>query len=151
MSTGWEQLHCPYFHDACLRVLEDYFRSEGFSRHHADRIGGVVFEGEGHFVEVSYEAETYPRYSPTLIIGLGSDAYGKALQVTGVPFWFLIPSTSESSKYIFWKFGTEAELLAVLNRIKDEIIQPFGRPLWTDVEALKKMVHRFKVEHVGSS
>ena len=150
MSTGWEQLHCPFFHDACLGALQDYFRSEGFSRHHADRVGGVVFEGGTCFIEVSYEAETYPRYSPTLIIGLCSDAHDKALQVTGVPFWFLIPSTSESSKYSFWKFGTKVELHAVLNRIRKDVVEPFGRPLWEDVKALEKAVKRFKADYVGS-
>lgn len=149
MNTGWDQLHCPFFHEICLSTLEDYFHSEGFLRHHADRIGGVVFESGECFLEVSYEAETIPRYSPTLVIGLGSDSYDKELLITGVPFWFLIPSTSDSSKYTFWKFGTEAELATVLNRIKNEVFQIFGSPLWRDTKALKEAVTRFNIEYVG--
>ncbi len=149
MGNGWEQLHCLYFHDTCLRAFEDYFHAEGFTRHHADVIGGVIFEGVDCYVEISYEAETYPQYSPTLVIGLGASASHEGLSVTGVPFWFLIPPTNEASKYTFWKFDTQAKLFTVLEQIKNDIMQPIGRPLWKNVKDLKRAIHRFKVEHVG--
>lgn len=151
MQSGWDQLQCVYFSSVCLHVMEEYFHSAGFIQHHEDRVGGIVFEGHGCYIEVSYEAETFPCYSPTLIIGHGSDVYDEGLNPTGVPFWFLIPPTSAAAKYTFWKFETETDLRAVLERIKCDVIQPFGRPLWEDGTELKKYVERFRREHIEQS
>ena len=148
MGTGWEQLRCTYFHDICLHVFEDYFSSEGFLFHRLDEIGGVVFESEKCYVEISYEAETYPHYSPTIVIGICSNVRNENLSVTGVPFWFLITFTYEASKYTFWRFGMEEELFVVLERIKNDVIKPFGPPLWENVELLKKAIRQFIVDRV---
>jgi hypothetical protein len=139
MSNGWNQLHCPFFASSCLFVLEDYFQKAGFVKHRLDKIDGVIFEKNNIYVEISYEAETFPNYSPTLLIGLNSNA---------VPFWFIIPTTDNASKYTSWKFETEKELLSVLERIKISILETFGKPLWNDVTDLERYLNRFNSEFI---
>jgi len=139
MSNCWDQLLCPFFTSSCLFVLKDYFLLLGFNQHRLDRVGGVVFENKDTYVEISYEAETFPSYSLTLLIGSGSNA---------VPFWFIIPPTDEASKYTFWKFGNEVELRSVLERIKSSVLEPFGKPIWNDAVELDRYLKRFRSEFI---
>lgn len=142
MTNKWNQLNCQYFSSICLSELTEYFKACGFSRHSLDSVGGVVFEGRGVYVEVSYEVETFPRYSPTLLIG------SMANNRNAVPFWFVIPSVDEASKYTFWKFETEVELRSVLAQIKNNVLEKFGEPLWADSVALEKQLQQFNLEFI---
>ena len=142
MCNDWLQLKCAFFSSTCLDVMEEYFHSVGFRPHHEDRVGGIVFEGHGCCVEVSYEMETSPSYELTVVIGFGLDVY-----LTGVPFWFLIPPTNDAANYSLWEFQTETDLRAVLERIKWEIMEPFGRPLWENRMELKRYIDSFRKEY----
>ncbi len=48
-------------------------------------MGGVTFRKQDLFVEVSYDPESYPKYSITIVVGIGNAAYADWGRFTGVP------------------------------------------------------------------
>lgn len=142
MNSDWEQLLCPYFETVCHKVLEKYFSDAGFLPIKT-RIGGVLFSGRGVFVEVSYLAESAPRYAPSLIVGIGNDKYDSTGKSTGIPLWHVIPDEQAERRYSFWKFTNENDLERVLEKIRAEILERYVRPLWENREYLVRMIENF--------
>ncbi len=50
-----------------------------------NNVGGVTFRKQDLFVEVSYDPESYPKYSITIVVGIGNAAYADWGRFTGVP------------------------------------------------------------------
>lgn len=144
MSNGWEKLLCAYFESVCLRVLGDYFDNKSFTPRKT-KVGGVLFQGRGVFIEVSYIPETAPRYAPTLIVGIGSEKYDNNGKPTGVPLWYVIPDNCPEQKYSLWKFSSESELVSILEKIRAEILEQYVRPLWENMQTLREQVKKFVV------
>jgi hypothetical protein len=141
-NKEWEQLLCNFFNVVCLRVLGPYFADQGFSWQET-KINGIFFKKSNLFVEISYIPETYPNYSPSMIVGIGTSKYDDLGNTTGIPIWSLIPETEEARKYSFWKFSNEHELANELKRIKLEILEKYARPLWEDKSKLAYAIKNF--------
>lgn len=140
--NGWDKLLCNYFYLICTRVLVPYFSFLGFVENKT-KIGGAFFKKGDLFVEISYIPENAPNYSPSIIVGIGSDKYDNLGQTTGIPAWRVLPEDGEARKYSFWKFSNEIELENVLKKIEAEILEKHMRPLWEDRLALEKVAKNF--------
>ena len=144
--NGWERLLCSYFSKTCIDQLSASLEEDGFAVSRSETNGAVIFKRFDVFVEIGYELETAPNYSPTVIIGLGDKKYDEAGKPAGVPLWFVIRDDEPAKRYSFWKFSTEAELRGVLGRIRNEVLERHVRPLWQRTELLEKMLANFRSE-----
>lgn len=142
--NGWQRLKCPFFTEVCRHVLCSYFRAEGFEESRLTSIGGVIFRRGDVFVEIGYEPETHPDYSPTVVLGYGAEAYGEAGSSNIVPMWFVLEDDAAGRRYSFWTFRSEDELRRVFGRMRDELLEPCAKPLWTDADRLKSHIETFR-------
>lgn len=146
-TAGWEKLNCPFFAPTCRRILSDYLEAQGFVEKELTPVGGIVYRRFDVFLEVSYESETCPNYSPTIVLGIGPGKYDEGGRPGGVPFWYVIPNNLPERSYTFWTFKTEADLESVLARIKDALLEPHARPLWLNLDRLEKYITNFRAEY----
>ena len=142
--TGWERLNCSYFEAVCRQVVSPYFNSYGFTEKFYTVTGGIVYSKGNIFLEIDYEPETYPKYSPTILLGIGRDEHDREWRFTAVPMWFLIPPDCAEAKYPFWTFGTEASLSDVLERMRTTVLEQYAKPLWLDAVVLRKNIADFQ-------
>jgi hypothetical protein len=142
-TSGWEKLNCPFFAAACRRVFNDYLHGEGFIEEKITRTGGIIYRHNEVFLEISYVPETYPNYSPSIILGIGEDKFDKEGQPLGVPFWYLTKKDAEQN-YTFWTFNSEKDLLSSLTKIKDSCLEAYGKRLWNDPDHLKDYIANFR-------
>jgi len=126
--------------------LNDYLEAQGFVEKELTPVGGVVYRRFDVFLEINYEPDTSPDYSPTIVLGVGAGKYDEGGRPAGVPFWYVIPSNLQERSYTFWTFKTEADLQSVLNRIKDALLEPHARPLWLNLDRLEKYIANFRAE-----
>lgn len=140
--SGWAQLLCSYFYETCVRVVGDYFLSKGFCPKKT-RIGGALFFDGRHFVELSYDPESFPQYSPSIVVGMGECRYSATGEIRAVPLGSVIPSNRSETKYSTWKFSNIEELATVLEKIRVEILDVYAIPIVSDEEKLVSEVERF--------
>jgi hypothetical protein len=145
-TNGWERLLCSYFSKTCIDQLAEPLGSDGFEVARVENDGAVIFRRFDVFIEIGYEVETAPAYSPTVVIGFGDKKYDEAGKPAGVPLWFVIRDDEPSKRYSFWKFSTEAELKSVLLRIKDEVLERHASHLWKRTVVLEKLLSNFRAE-----
>lgn len=145
MTANWEQLLCPFFSKISKKVLEKYFQQKGFQINES-KIGGLYFQKDDTFVEISYDPQTYPNYAPTLVIGIGTKKYDKFGNPTGVPLWYVLPENTEQRRYSFWKFKSEQELERIMDKVLNQIIKQYMEPLWDNLSLLRSEVLKFKTD-----
>lgn len=104
----WDKLLCGYFYTVCLEVLSAYFAGYGFLPQET-KVGGVTFKKNDIFIEISYDPQTHPEYSLTVVIGVGTAAYDDWGKFTGVPFWAFVPEVSEGGYFLTWTFTNDGE------------------------------------------
>ena len=143
MTSNWEELLCPFFSKISKKVLGNFFQQREFQINET-KIGGLFFQKDEVFIEISYDPETYPNYSPTLIIGIGKDKFDKSGDPTGIPLWYILPNDSDQFRYSFWRFSSEQELEKVMDKVLNQIIKFYMEPLWTNISLLKSKVANFK-------
>lgn len=141
--NGWEQLICKYFCSTCIDEFSDSLKIEGFTVGKIELHGAVIFRRFDVFIEIGYELESAPNYSPRVIVGLGSSRYYEDGSSAGVPLWFVIPEDEHSVPFSLWTFSSEPQLREVLGRIRVEVLERFGRPLWERTEVLEETIARF--------
>ena len=146
-TIGWERLNCPFFATTCRRILSDYFEAQGLVEKEMTPIGGIVYGRLNMFLEISYEPEMCPNYSPTIIMGIGPSKFDEDGRPTGVPFWYVIPSNRPERSYAFWTFKTETDLESVFVRIKDALVEPYAKSLWLNLDRLEKYIQNFRAEY----
>ena len=144
--NGWDQLLCKYFSKTCIDQLAASLEEDGFAVSRTETDGAVIFKRFDVFLEIGYELETSPNYSPTVVIGLGDNKYDESGKPAGVPLWYVIRDDEPAKRYSFWKFSSESELKVVLLRIKNEVIERHVSHLWQHTEALEKMLANFRSE-----
>lgn len=145
-KTEWERLNCTFFETVVRKTFDSYFAEQGFGVNSQTSVGGVVYLQGNVFVEISYEPETYPKYSPKILLGIGRNGDDSKWRLSAIPVWFFIPSNRPESKYPFWKFDTEAGLVEVLKRIRYELLEIYTKSLWNDVSELSKIIEAFKAK-----
>ena len=144
MQGKWDDLFCQYFKDTVSKLLRSYFSSFGFYEKQVTKNRGVFFlSPDGLFVELSYEPESFPKFTPTVIIGKGGKKFDKRGNAQSVPLWFVIPEKSPERLYSAWKFSTVDQLETTLQRIKNEILEKHAMPLVRDVALLEKKIKLF--------
>jgi len=141
-NQGWDRLLCSYFYMVCMRILSEYFSGYGFVPD-KNKVGGVIFRKNDIFVELSYNPESFPKYSPTLVIGFGAGTYDDWGKFIGVPIWSLIPTEDEGSEFSTWTFSNENELGIILSKTKTLILEPYIKLLWKDRNKLEKEITKF--------
>ncbi len=139
---GWKNLLCGYFYDVCMRGLSVYFSGFGFSSVR-NKIGGVTFRNDDIFVEVSYEPETNPNYTLSIVVGIGKEAYDEWGKFTGIPIWSVIQKNVVESELLIRAFSDEAELSDLLFEIQTRVLEPYIKPLWTNRTKLEDEIKRF--------
>lgn len=139
---GWENLLCGYFYAVCLRVLSVYFSGYGFSPI-KNIIGGVTFRNDDVFVEVSYDSESYPNHTLSIVVGIGKEAYDEWGKFTGIPVWRVIPSDAVEGELLIRTFSDEAELSDLLFEIQVKVLEPYVKPLWANRTKLEEEIKRF--------
>jgi|SRR5690554_3002407 len=139
---GWESLLCGYFYAVCQRVLSAYFSGYGFSPI-KNRIGGITFRNDDVFVEVSYEPESYPNHTLSIVVGIGKGAYDEWGKFTGIPIWSVIPLDAVESELLIRTFSDEAGLSDLLSAIQVRVLEPYVKPLWVNRAKLEEEIKRF--------
>ena len=145
-SSDWDRLNCEFFASNCRRVLGDYLEDQGFVENEQTPVRGILYRRFDVFLELSYDPQTSPNYSPTIVIGTGTGKYDDAGRPAGVPFWYVIPNNLPERDYTFWTFKTEADLESVLARIKDSVLDLHAKPLWFNLDRLEKCIQNFRAE-----
>lgn len=148
-ESGWRSLTCSYFAAVCREILSHYFERFGFIETTQSAIGGVYFKRDDVFIEISYEPETYPKYSPSVIVGIGDAKYDDSGLPCGVPLWYVVPQRDAVPRYTSWTFSNEGELRATLLRIREEVLEGYAAPLWSDRDYLNSVIVNFRriVQH----
>jgi hypothetical protein len=144
--NGWEELLCRYFSKTCIDQLATHLEEDGFTVLRVEADGSVIFKRLDVFLEIGYELETAPNYSPTVAIGFGDNKYDETGMPAAVPLWFVIREDEPEKQYSFWRFSNEAEMRAVLLRIKNEVLDQHARILWQCTEVLEKILADFRSE-----
>lgn len=142
-SNSWDSLLCNYFYRVCIDILGGYFTVYNFTPK-KDKIGGVIFNNDGIFVEISYDPEAYPAYTLSIVMGFGEGAYDDWGRFTGLPLWSIVPPDNKVADYPMWNFKDEKDLTDLLNKVRDEVLEQFGRPLWENKSNLEFEVEKFK-------
>jgi len=138
MSTnGWDKLLCKYFYQVCEKVLFEYFSAHNFIPEE-NTIGGVIFKKKDIFFEVSYIPESFPNYSISMVIGLGTGSYDDHGRFFGVPLWRIVSENSVESTIFSQTFSNEEELYKLLVAAKETVVEKYAKPLWQKPDALKK-------------
>lgn len=145
-TYGWDRLNCPFFTSVCRRVLNRYLEEQGFAEKETGSIGEILYKRFDVFLEIGYEPETGPNYSPTVVLGIGEHKYDEAGQPACVPLWYLLPYNHPEKTGRFWTFRTEEELAHILKQIKEQFLEPCATPLWLDAERLEKCITNFRAE-----
>lgn len=143
-ENDWDQLYCSYFGEVCLSELAPPLGGDGFVAIRVEDHGAVIFKRSEVFMEIGYEVESSPNYTPTLVVGIGDSKYGKAGKCMGVPLWFVMTDGEPSSKYPIWKFSTRQQLQELLRKLKSEVLDRYARPLWLHIGLLETAVRNFQ-------
>jgi hypothetical protein len=126
-----------------LRFLGEYFARNGFDRHWDTDAGGIHFERKDRFfLEIGYDPESSPNYTPTIIFGIGGKFDEKG-NPNCIPLWFITPENSLARSYSKWKFSSEDQLEKTLLQIRAEVIEKYAAPLWKDASLLKEKIRLF--------
>lgn len=88
-TNGWEELLCSYFDNVCISQLSDFFASNVFGNIVVQE-NAVVFKAINAFIEIGYEVDSAPLYSPTVVVGLGDKKFDEIGAPASVPMWFAI-------------------------------------------------------------
>ncbi|HVF06355.1 MAG TPA: hypothetical protein VNA20_16045 [Frankiaceae bacterium] len=133
--TNWDAVLV----DAVNRVWSGYLTSEGF-RLVAVEHGVIELQRDGVLLTLSLYFD-YPGTSPRgLSVGVGiRDEYGRA---DTVGLWSAIPPDHPAQKHFLGDCATEAELDAVLGRLRDNVLPVFAAPLWRDRGLIEDLLDR---------
>ena len=66
----------------CRRVLDRYLEEQGFAEKETGAIGEIVYKRSDVFLEIGYEPETCPNYSPTVVLGIGDCKYDQVIDAS---------------------------------------------------------------------
>lgn len=147
-TNGWEKLLCSYFGNVCIGQLSDFFASNGFENIVAQE-NAVTFKTINAFIEIGYEVESAPLYSPTVVVGLGDKKFDEMGAPASVPMWFAI-NGGLGKQYSFWKFSNELDLRSVLIRIQNEVLEPYALPLLRNKDLFDSVLSDFRAKLFGN-
>jgi hypothetical protein len=136
----WLDLRADYFEQAARDVFDQYLQQHGFGRGEADEAGCLTYRRRQLFLQVHYFIEDSPKYSPMVSIGLADKAHRLAFDRIGL--WCAIPESSELRLYEDWRYSNADELKQALTRIRDEVVDVYGRPLWENKKKLEELIEK---------
>ena len=143
-TSGWDQLPSPYFTEGCRHSIGGHFATLGFEESDVTMIGEPIYRKGNLFVQVGYEPDTFPKYSPTIVVGRGNEKFDALGVPCCVPLWFVIPQTTEDRRYSFWTFDSADELATVLAKIWDRIVEPYVKPMIASPAKLDSAIGSFR-------
>jgi hypothetical protein len=103
----------------------------------------MVYVRNRRFVEISYNPESSPDYSPTLIVGVGLGMSETHAAREAVPLWFVIPAEDDAARYPAWTFKDETQLAEVLLRL-EVVVERHAKPMLEDDGSLQRAVAAFR-------
>jgi hypothetical protein len=125
-----------YFTSTVHRVLGSFLAAEGFHEHSATSTRVTCLRGD-LAVSFAWFVEDLPDPWVAIEIGLRSP---DGLQLCGL--WKEMPAGSAAAEYPTWRFRDEESLDLVLSRLLDEVLRPYGVPVWNDHERVESMLSR---------
>ena len=142
----WLKLRSDYFEPVAREVFDEYLRQHGFGKGEADEIGCLTYRRSEVFLRVYYWVEDNPNYSPMVSVGLDlRSPLVPAVEQIGL--WYAVPEDAEQRNYETWLFSNREQLKTVLSRIRDEVVDVYGRPLWEDPDRLAVLIDRRNEEY----
>jgi hypothetical protein len=148
MDVDLLDLKVDYFEPVSREVFDEYMRNRGFAPGEADDTGSLIYRRDDCFLRVHYYVEDRPRYSPMVSIGvLPATSLGIPFERIGL--WYAVPTGSDAKDYELWRFSDAVELKQVLTRIRDEVVEVYGRPLWENPDQLARLINRRYEEAVA--
>ena len=127
-----------------MEVVGPYAAANGFEHVGTSKIGAVTFAFREVFLELSYDAHSYPIYHPTVALGFCGHKYGESGKLMAVPLWF-VTRKSNDFDYSIWGFSSDTQLRNVLARIEAEVLDVYAKPLWRDPALLSEVIREFRV------
>lgn len=149
LMNNWELLRCGYFLDVCISVMSSELNVLGFVLSSVEDNRSVIFRKSNFFLEFSYELESAPNYSPTIVLGSEKSRYDEAGMLSCVPLWFAISDKYPCAKYPGWRFSNKSELENVFQRIKDEILSEHIVYFIENNLALEKSIKLFETHSLN--
>jgi len=118
--------------------MDAYLAASGF-RPKLDHSDYVTYRRSRCFVQFHYWVEDAPAYSPMVAVGLVPWPWQR-LGLSEIGLWYAIPKGAEEALYETWRFSSAAQLVEVLTRIREQVLEPYGRPLWRDTGHLAELI-----------
>jgi hypothetical protein len=140
----WLALRADYFEPVAREVVDHYLRAHGFGEGEADEAGYLTYRRGKVFLQFHYYVEDSPNFSPMVSIGLTrSDPLVPAFDRIGL--WYAVPLDVEVRNYETWTFSSADDLRQVLTRVRDEVLDVYGRSLWENPDVLLTLIdNRFE-------
>ena len=165
---SWSDLETDYFEPVCRATFDAYFDGLGFSLSRSEATSVMYRRGRCWF-KIHHYLEESPRFSPMLSAGMHSAPYpwltsmlcrlgfvrrapgGRPISFNEVGLWYVIPKDHPASRYSEWRFSSGEEFEAVAPRLRDEVVTPWGRPLWDDPGHFETVLSDRYRDYVGEA
>ena len=152
---SWDQLATDYFEPVCRSAFDPYFQARGFSASKSEPHSVTYRRGRCWF-SIHHYVEESPRFSPMLTAGMDGGGWrtwlyrqirslrrgrrGRPLSFNSVGLWYVIPKDAPESAYSNWRFSSREELEAIVPRLRDEVVDRWGPPLWEDPRRFEEVL-----------
>ncbi len=130
-----------YFEKVCHEVFDNYMSDIGFTKIFSTGNGSIYYIKDSFFINVSYSAIIPPGFTPELLVGFLVPKSEKPRHRRRMALWNAIPDSDEDKAYSLWDFRGEDELRSVLTKIKEKIIDVYGRKLLEDQNYFIKLLN----------
>ncbi|HYD13885.1 MAG TPA: hypothetical protein VEC11_13635 [Allosphingosinicella sp.] len=154
-ELDWSALATDYFEPVCRATFDAYFERQGFRLVKSDATA-VRYGCKPCWLELHHYVEDAPRFSPMLTIGLTRRwsltqsllrMFRRGPRPPAIPagfdsigLWYAIPESEVQARYELWLFSSRDELEAIGPRLRDDIVDVYARPLWTDPDRLATLI-----------
>lgn len=128
MDNSQMELRVQYFDRICIEVLGEFLGEHDFEIEDESELG-VTWYRDDCFLELLYYPEDAPNFSPMVSVGLSKYRADGMRVRDGLGLWKVIPDEHPGRNYSTWCFSNEVELRSVIERIRDNLIEPFVLPL----------------------
>ncbi len=126
---GSTMVKASYFEKICHEVFDSYMSNIGLTKNIPTEIGSIYYIKDSFFIEISYRKPVYYGFTPELLVGFLVPKSEKPRPRRKIALWKAIPDEEDNTDYSLWTFSGEDELRLVLTKIRDRIIDVYGRKL----------------------
>ncbi len=138
---SWNDLLNDYFDQACRSVLGPYLEAHGFAHLHSGPASVMFARGEVFTQFTYWSSEDEPGFRVLVGVGLlESSQPERRPRGRAVPAWRLIPAEAPGRAFQAWAFDDEGQLLELLGRVRDLVLEAHVMPVAADPARLRGLL-----------